>query len=138
MCGSAGLCVVMCTPAQGSAETKRGHQIPWVWHYKQLWAVWYRCWESKSGSLEEQYMLLITEPPLQATWWTLQVDSRLLAEPFFSVWLILQTLRICSLNFTINLEVRRELLPRCFLSSIDMDCLYFQVHIYFFPCFTIF
>lgn len=39
--------------------------IPWRCSYKQLWGVWYGCWESNSRFLKKQYMLLNTETCLQ-------------------------------------------------------------------------
>lgn len=30
-------------------EARRGHQIPWRWSYRWLWATWGRCWESNLG-----------------------------------------------------------------------------------------
>lgn len=44
-------------------ETRRGHQIPWSWSYKRLWAAWAGCWELDLGPLEEQPVT--AEPPLQ-------------------------------------------------------------------------
>lgn len=29
-------------------EVGRGCQIPWHWSYRQLWAIWYGCWEQNS------------------------------------------------------------------------------------------
>lgn len=43
----------------GANETRGGHQMPW-----QL-SAWCGYRQPNLGLLEEQYMLLITEPPLQ-------------------------------------------------------------------------
>lgn len=54
----------MCVYVHMSAGTSRGHRshILWSWNYKQLWVTWYGCWDLTLGLLEEQYMLLTTEP----------------------------------------------------------------------------
>lgn len=43
-------------------ETRRESQIPWSQSYRQLWASWHGCWQSKLDPLKEQCMLLTTGP----------------------------------------------------------------------------
>lgn len=38
----------------GILESRRGHQLPWIWSYKRLPATWHWVLESNSGSLEEE------------------------------------------------------------------------------------
>lgn len=35
------------------------HQILWSFYYKQLWAVWCRCWQLNLGLFEEQFVLFL-------------------------------------------------------------------------------
>lgn len=47
-----------------SMQARRGHQMPWNWSSRRLWAV-VRCWEPNLGPLEEQPVPLIAEPSFQ-------------------------------------------------------------------------
>jgi hypothetical protein len=58
------LCVGVCMWMRVRTEA-RIILCPWSWSYKQLWATWHGCCEPNLGHLEEQCMLLTTEPSLQ-------------------------------------------------------------------------
>lgn len=55
------VCVCVCAPLP--EETRRGHQIPWSWHYRQLWAM--RILGIEPHPLEEQQVLFTIESSLQ-------------------------------------------------------------------------
>ena len=46
------------------ARYSRGHWVSWIWSYRQLWAATW-CWELNLGPLEEQPVLLTSEPLVQ-------------------------------------------------------------------------
>lgn len=46
-------------------EARRGCLIPLGLELQMMTKQPYRCWESRWGPLEEQPMILITEPPLE-------------------------------------------------------------------------
>lgn len=41
------------------------YQIPWRWSYRQSWATWCEYWEPNLCPLEEQQVVLTTEPSLR-------------------------------------------------------------------------
>lgn len=60
--------VSMCGFMQTSAiltEARRGHMILWSQSNRCLWAAWNGLWQPISGPLQEQQVLLTTEPFLQ-------------------------------------------------------------------------
>ena len=46
-------------------EARRGRQILQKWTYRGLWVIQQRYWQLNSGPLEEQPVLLTTEPSLR-------------------------------------------------------------------------
>lgn len=56
------LCLGLCMWVQRPVEPRRQHQTPYSWDYRHLWATQHGCWEPKSGPLQEQYEIFITEP----------------------------------------------------------------------------
>lgn len=62
-----------------STEARRGHQSPWSWSHKRLWATNpHGCWEPNSGFYREQLMALAIKPSPQLLSFTLRKHLLLL------------------------------------------------------------
>lgn len=48
--------------AGASRGCHRGYRISWVWSSRQLWAACHECWELNLDPLQEQLVLLTSEP----------------------------------------------------------------------------
>lgn len=65
ICTWACLCVGICMHVQMPPKARRGHPISWSWSYGYLCVTWYERWKPNLSYLQEQGVLLTSEPSLQ-------------------------------------------------------------------------
>lgn len=59
------MCVSLCGYAHMNASVCEDSRGPWTWSQRLVWVTWHACWESNTGPLQGQEVILRAQPTPQ-------------------------------------------------------------------------